>query len=180
MLLRKNVYPYEYVTDQSCFLKTSLPCKNAFYSQLSQSHISNADYAHAKHVWNTMDIRNMGEYHDLYLKSDVLLLCDVFENFRDFALREYGLDPAWYYTLPGFAWDAMLKMTGVNIELLTDVDKYLFCEKAKRGGVSMIATKYAKANNKYCPDYDNEKPNKYLIDLDANNLYGWAGTTSSY
>jgi len=116
----------------------------------------------------------MGEYHDLYLTSDILLLADVFENFRDLCMKNYGLDPAWYYTSPGLSWDAGHKKTGVKLELLTDPDKLLFFEKGIRGGVSMISTRYGKANNPYMTKYKPRKKTKYITYLDANNLYGWA------
>ena len=116
----------------------------------------------------------MGEYHDLYLISDVLLLSDVFENFRKTCLQYYKLDPAHYFSSPGLSWDSMLKMTNVNLELMTDVDMYQFIEKGLRGGISYIANRYGKANNKYMKEYDEKAPSKYIMYLDANNLYGWA------
>ena len=117
----------------------------------------------------------MRGYHDLYLESDVLLLADVFENFRNVCLKNYKLDPAWYYTSPGIAWDAALKMTGVELELLTDPDMLLMIEKGVRGGISMISKRHGKANNKYMgEEYDPSQPSKYITYLDANNLYGWA------
>ena len=117
----------------------------------------------------------MRGYHDLYLESDVLLLADVFENFRNVCLKNYKLDPAWYYTSPSIAWDAALKMTGVELELLTDPDMLLMIEKGVRGGVSMISKRHGKANNKYMgEECDPSQPSKYITYLDANNLYGWA------
>ena len=113
-------------------------------------------------------------YHDLYLKSDVLLLADVFQNFRNACLTYYGLDPPHYVTSPGLSWDAMLKMTGINLELITDIDQQLFIEKGMRGGISYIAHRHAKANNKYMKFYNPEDDTTYIIYLDANNLYGWA------
>ena len=117
----------------------------------------------------------MRGYYDLYLESDVLLLADVFENFRNVCLKNYKLDPAWYYTSPGIAWDVALKMTGVELELLTDPDMLLMIEKGVRGGISMISKRHGKANNKYMgEEYDPSQPSKYITYLDANNLYGWA------
>ena len=116
----------------------------------------------------------MGQYHDLYLKSDVLLLADVFEKFRMTCLQYYELDPCHYFTSPGLSWDAMLKMTEIKLELMTDIDKFLFIEKGVRGGVSYISKRYAKANNKYMNNYDSKQPSNYITYLDANNLYGWA------
>ena len=116
----------------------------------------------------------MGDYHDLYLKSDVLLLADVFENFRNVCLKAYNLDPCHFYTSPGLAWQACLKMTEVEPELLTDPDMYLFFAEGLRGGISMISNRFSKANNPYVPDYDPDQDSSYVMYLDANNLYGWA------
>ena len=116
----------------------------------------------------------MGEYHDLYLKSDVLLLTDVFENFRKTCLQYYKLDPCHYFTSPGLSWDAMLKMTNIKLEVMTDVDMFQFIEKGMRGGVFYIANRYGKANNNYMKEYDEKAPSKYIMYLDASNLYGWA------
>ena len=137
--------------------------------------ISDDDYNHAKKVWKEFGVKNLGEYQDLYLKSDVLLLADVFEEFRNVCMVNYSLDPAWYYTSPGLSWDALLKHSGVRLELLTDVDVLLLFEKGIRGGVSMIPNRYGKANNKFMGEkFDPRNPSKYLAYLDANNLYGWA------
>ncbi|XP_033725181.1 DNA polymerase-like [Pecten maximus] len=174
-LLRKGIYPYEYVDTADRFLEQKLPPKEKFYSSLSRSHVSDADYAHAQTVWEKMDIRDLGQYHDLYLKTDVLLLADVFENFRNMCLDYYGLDAAHFYTSPGLAWSAALKMTRVRLELIRDPDMYLFFENGVRGGVSMISNKYAQANNPYIPEtYDLSQPHSYIMYTDCNNLYGKA------
>ena len=108
---------------------TSLPEKEAFNSKLSLSCISDHDYTHAKNVWKTFHLQTMRDYHDLYLKTDVLLLADVFENFRKKFLEYYALHPAHYYIAPGLSWDAALKMTKVNLELLDDIEMHLMVEK---------------------------------------------------
>lgn len=174
LILKKGVYPYEYMKTFAQFEETQLPPIEAFYSTLSESSISDEEYQHAQNVWNKFNIQNMGEYHDLYLKTDVLLLSDVFENFRNVAMKHYNLDPAnnKYITLPSFAWDAMLKMTKIELEQLTDNDKYIFCEKGLRGGTSMISHRYAKANNKYMSEHNPDEISSYIMYLDANNLYG--------
>ena len=174
LLLRKGVYPYDYVDSPTKLTETALPPQAAFYSILNQEAISAEDYAHAEEVWRVFQCRTMGDYHDVYLKSDVILLADVFESFRDTAMETYKLDPAHYFTAPGFSWDSMLKYTGVELDLLDDPDMYLMVESGIRGGVSMITKKFAQANNPYVDDYDPAKPINYLMYLDANNLYGWA------
>ena len=116
----------------------------------------------------------MGDYHDFYLKSDVLILADVFENFRKTGKEYYNLDPAHYFNCPGFALDAMLTMIDINLKLITDIDMYQMVETGLRGGVSYIANRYSKPNNEYLSDYDKNKDSSYLMYLDANNLYGWA------
>ena len=125
-------------------------------------------------MWRTFGCETIGDYHDLYNKSDVLQLADVFETFRKKCLSVYKLDPANYYTGPGLSWDALLKKTGVVLELLTDYDMHLFVERGLRGGISMVSKRYAKANNKYMQGYDADKDDSYIMYLDANNLYGWA------
>ena len=175
LVKRKGVYPYDYMDLIERFEETKLPPKEAFYSKLNNKNISVADYEHAKKVWDTFKMKNLGEYTDLYNKLDVLLLADVFENFREICLEIYKLDPAHYYTAPGLSWDACLKMTGIELELLTDVNMLLMNEKGIRGGVSMASKRLAIANNKYMKEkYNSSKPPKFLQYLDANNLYGAA------
>ena len=172
-MTKKGVYPYDYMDSFDKFSE-KLPTKGEFYSILNNEHISDEDYKHAQDVWNEFSLKNMGEYHDLYLKSDVLLLADVFENFRKTCLEYYKLDPCHYFTSPGLSWDAMLKMTKIKLELMTDIDMFQFIEKGLRGGISYIANRYGKANNKYMKEYNEKAPSKYIMYLDANNLYGWA------
>ena len=146
LLSRKGVYPYDWMDNLTKFNETELPPKEAFYSKLNDANISDADFEHAQNIWKTFNMNTMGDYHDLYLKTDVLLLDDVFEEFRRVCLENYKLDPAWYYTSPGLsAWDAALKKTEVRLELLTDIDMLLMIEKGTRGGVSIILTRYGKA-----------------------------------
>ena len=149
LLSRKGIYPYDYMSGIEKFEETQLPPKEKFHSKLNDCGISDGDYEHAQKVWKEFGIKNMGEYHDLYLKTDVLLLADVFEKFRNVCLENYSLDPAWYYTSPGLSWDALLKHSEVNLELLNDPDMLLMFEKGIRGGTSMISNRYGKANNKY-------------------------------
>ena len=173
-LLRKGVYPYEYVDGFEKFQDTNLPPKEAFFSTLRNEGISEEDYTHAQSVFVEFECQTLGDYHDLYLMSDVLLLADVFQNFRDICLNYYQLDPAHFYTAPGLSWISCLKMTQVELELLTDPDAYLYIESALRGGISMISNRYSKANNPYVAGYDKDQERNYIMYLDANNLYGWA------
>ena len=129
LLLRKGVYPYEYMDSWEKFDETTLPPKEAFYSNLNLEDISDEDYAHAQKVWDVFEIKNRGEYHDLYVQSDTLLLADVFENFRNKCLEIYELDPIYFVSAPGLAWQVCLKKTGVKLELITDNDMMLMIEE---------------------------------------------------
>ena len=175
LVKRKGVYPYEYMDSLERLDETKLPPKEAFYSKLMGEGISNEYYEHAKKVWEVFDMKTLQDYHNLYNVTDLLLLADVFENFRKICLNNYKLDPAHYFTAPGLAWDACLKKTNVELELVSDIDMLLMIEEGIWGGVSMISNRYGKANNKYIGESFNEKePSKYIQYLDANNLYGWA------
>ena len=173
MLPRKGVYPYEYMDRWEKFDKTALPPKKDFYSNLNLEDISDEDYAHAQKVWDVFKIKNLGEYHDLYVKIDTLLLTDIFEKFRNMCLNIYELDPVYFVSAPGLAWQACLKKTGVKLELLTDIDMLLMVEKGTRGGICQATHRYAKANNKYMKNYNKNIESSYIEYLNANNLYGW-------
>ena len=149
------------------------PGKKSFYSNLTLENISEIDYAHANNVFKKY---NLGEYHDLYVRSDTLLLADIFENFRQSCLKNYELDPAHFVSLPGLAWQACLNNTNIELELLTDYDMLLMVEEGIRGGICHAVQRYAHANNKYMNDYDRKKKSSYIQYLDANNLYGKAMT----
>ncbi|XP_055388367.1 uncharacterized protein LOC129616887 [Condylostylus longicornis] len=174
LLKRKGVYPYDYFENFDIFLENRLPSIDKFYNKLNNSAISEKDYIHAQKVWQTLKIKNLGEYSDLYLKTDVLLLADTFEQFRLSCHQTYSLDPAHYYTLPGYTWDCMLKYSDITLELLTDIDMLMFVERGIRGGLSQCTKRYSKANNKYMSDYNPSIPSKYLMYNDINNQYGWA------
>ena len=155
--------------------ETQLPPKEAFYSRLNNEGISDENYAHAREVWETFEMKNLEDYHNLYNRVDVLLLTDVFENFRDICIKNYNLDPAHYYTAPGLAWDAAIKVTEVKLELLSNMDMMLMVEKGIRGDVSMISNRYGKADNKYMgKSFKEREPSIYITYLDANNVYGRA------
>ena len=174
LLIKKGIYPYEYMDSWSKFNDRELPSKDKFYSALNMRGISDADYNHARSVWAEFGIKNMGEYHDLYLLTDTILLANVFESFRTVCMDNYGLDPAHFYTAPGLAWKACLKKTGIVLELLQDNDMLLMFECGIRGGITQAVHRYATASNPYMEEYDKTKETNYLQYLDANNLYGWA------
>ena len=176
LVKKKAVYPYEYVNSFKRFNEIELSSKGKFFSSLKGPEVSEEDYEHAKNVWNTFGIKAWGEYHDRYLKTDVLLLCDVFEKFIGACLNYYGLDPCHYFSVPGLGWNAMLKMTGVELKLIDDIEMYLFIEKVMRGAISYIAKRHSKANNKRIDDRVNAEKSNYIMHFDANNLSGWAMT----
>ena len=175
LLIRKGVYPYECVNSWDRFNETQLPPIDAFYSNLNMSSISEEDYQHTQQVWKEFGIHNLGDYHDLYLRTDVVLLANIFEAFRDTCLKHYKLDPAHFYTSPGLAWKACLKHTGIKLELLADPDMLLMFEQGIRGGITQAVRKYAAANNPYMGDkFDPSEDTTFFQYLDANNLYSWA------
>ena len=173
-MLRKGVYPYEYMDSWKRFKEEPLPDKESFYSELNSEHITDEDYAHAQKVWDTFNIKNLGEYHDLFVQSDTALFADVSENFSDTCLEIYGLDPAYFLSAPGLAWEACLKKNEVELELLTDNDVLLMFEKGTRVEMCQATDRYAKANNKYMKNYDRNKESSYLQYLGSNNLHGFA------
>ena len=148
LLKQKGAYPYEYINSFKRFYEKELPDKKCFYKSLKNwktgddgkklcGHIRDEEYLTCKKMWDVFNMKNMDDYHDHYLKKDVLLLADVFEKFIDTCLKFYGLDPCHYFSSPGLSWDAMLKMTGVKF-IMSDIDKYLFVEKGLNGGTSYI------------------------------------------
>ena len=173
LLLRKGVYPYEYMDSWEKFNETSLPSKKDFYSNLNMENIDDIDYRHGNNVLKRFKLKNLGEYHDLYVQSDTLLLADVFENFRNTCIKVYKLDPAHFLLLPGLAWQAYLKKASIELELVTDYDMLLMVEEGIRGGICHSIHRHAKANNKYMKNYDESKESSYIQYLDANILYGW-------
>jgi hypothetical protein len=174
LMTEKGIMCYEYLTCDDRLNDTELPPKSAFYSSLTDEDITDEDYDRAKKVWNVFGCKTLREYYHLYLEQDVCLLADIFEEFRDIAMKRFGLDPVWYFTLPGFAWDCMLSLTGVVLDLITDPNMSLMVENGIRGGISCINHRHAKANNPYMSDFDKDQQRSYIMYQDANNLYGWA------
>ena len=175
LLIEKGIYPYEYMDSRDRFKETSLPSIKHFYSNLNMSGVIHTYYEHTCSVWREFGIRNMGEYHDLYLRTNVILLTNVFESFRQVCLENYRLDPSHFYTAPGLAWKACLKKTGIRLELLLEPDMLLMFEREIRGGITQSVHRWAAANNPYMgSEYNPDAPTRYLQYLDKNNLYGWA------
>ena len=172
LVTQKGVFPYEFLDSIEKLNTEGLPGKEDFYSTLNESGISDKDYERAQRVWNHFNMKTLRDYHDLYLETDALLLADVFENFRKTCLENYELDPAHYVSAPGLSWDAFLKKSGEEVELVSDMAMFQFFEKGIRGGTSYTAHRHSKANNKYMETYDEDDKDKYLMYLDANNLYG--------
>ena len=175
ILQKKGVFPYSYLDSFEKLFEESLHYYgDQWINSLSgQIEVSEEDVQHADKVWNIIGCKNFGDYLMLYLKTDVILLADVFEKCRRLFHQVYGLDPCHYYSAPNISWDAMLKTSKVKLDLLSGIDMLLFCERAIRGGLNGIGEKrYMKANNKYLHDFDEGKPNTYGRFLDVVNLYG--------
>ena len=156
LLLKKGVYPYEYMDSWERFDETSLPDKEAFYSSLNMEDITDVDYRHAKRVLKYV---NLGDYYDLYVHSDILLLADVFENFRNKIIEIHELDPAHFLSPPGLEWRPCFKKREVKVELLSRI---IMVEKGIRGEIYHVIDRYAKTNNKYMKNYDKSKESSYI------------------
>lgn len=176
LLRKKGVFPYEWYDNASKLNATALPAIDAFYSSLARGTIKEESYEHACDVWRKTGCSNFNDYLKLYLKTDVILLADVFEKFRERMYTDFTLDPANYVTLPSYSWDCFLKSTGTSLEsFYSGQENILYIvRKGIRGGISMISKRFAKANNPMCAGYDPSKPRRWLLYVDANNLYGWA------
>ncbi|CAG9822864.1 unnamed protein product [Phaedon cochleariae] len=173
LLDNKGVMPYDYIDSCQRFNETQITPIDAFYNKLNEKPCPRRHYLRAKMVCSKFSCRDLGQYVDIYMNTDLMLLNDVFEKFRSSYHNTYGLDPTHYYTLPGFTWDAMLYKTNQEQELITDVDMFLFVERGIRGGLSHICLKRrAKANNKFMPNHDSIKPDSYSMYFDVNNQYG--------
>jgi hypothetical protein len=170
LIFRKGVFPYEYLDSFDKLNDTKLPNKRSFYSSIKGKHISQKNYNRAEKVFKLLGCNNLKDYLEVYLSIDVFLLTDIFEHFRKVAKKYYDLDPAHYYSAPGLSWDAMSKMTKVELELLTDPDMLYFFMEGITGGLSFINKRYVKANNKYMSTFDKNKESSFIIPLDA--FYG--------
>ena len=154
MLKQKGFYPYEYIDSIDRLQEKELPGKEKFYSTLTGKTITDPEYSHAQKVWETYNCNTLLDYHNLYLKTDVLLLADSFEKYRNFFLEHHQVDPCYCFSAPGLTWECGLKYTNVELELLTDYDQLLMFEKGIRGGFSgVLGPRHVKAFNKYTPNY---------------------------
>lgn len=154
LLRRKGVFPYEYINSFARLDEEKLPSIEHFYSNLTESECKLSDYEYPLNIWQTFKCSKIRDYLELYLKTDVLLLADVFENFRKICKGIFKLDPSHYYTAPGLSWDAMLKYTNVRLQLLTDINMYTFIQRGIRGGIVQCSKRHSVANNKYMVDYN--------------------------
>ena len=176
LVKEKGLYAYKYMDSFEKFSENTLPDKCKIFSALKGECISEKDYERANNIWNALKINSMKEYHDLYLKTGVLLLADIFEKFIKTCLDYYGLDTCHYFSSHGLSRDAMLKVTGVELELIHEIDMHLFIQKGMRGGISYITKRHNKTSNKYMESYDSSEGSIFIMYLDSNNVYGWTVT----
>ena len=174
LLIRKGVYSHQYMDSSEGFDEASLSDKKSFYSELNLEDITDKDYVHAQKVFKELKLKDLGNYHDLYVQSGTLLIADVFGKFRNKCIEIHELDPAHFLSAPGLACQACFKKIKAELELLTNIDILLMTEKGIRGGICHVIHRHAKANNKYMKNYDKNIKSSYLTYLNANNLYGWA------
>lgn len=172
LLLRKGVFPYNYFTSFEVLKQKSLPDKSHFFNNLNNSNISDEDFNFANKIFKKFKCVTFKDYLSLYLNTDVVLLADVFENFRELSNRFYNLDPVHFYTTPSLTWSAGLKYTNVTLELLTDINMYLMLESGIRGGMVLVSKRFVRANNKYLKSFNPSLPSNYIVSVDVNNLYG--------
>ena len=172
LVKQKGFYPYEDMSDFEKFLE-ELPSKENFYSSLTDRKNSDKEYEQVFNIWTIFEMKKIKDYHDLFLKCEVLLLADVVEKLRNNRLKNYGLCPSYYFTASLLSWDSMLKMTKIEHELIPDPDMYIFFEKGTRGGISYISNRCSIINNKYIRSYDVKEESKHIIYLDANSSYSY-------
>ena len=185
LLTKKGIYPYDYFDNEDKYDELQLPKKQKFFNRLDNKNISNEDYKHAISVLKTFKCKNLLDYSILYSKTDICHLSDIFQKFSDFAYKTYDLDPRHSYTLPGYSCQAMLKMTKIELELISDSDMYLLLMDTIRGIITVCNKKFVKADNIYTRKLHDESSDKkvtkklktsnlseFIMYLEANNLYG--------
>ena len=175
LMNKKGFFPYDWFDTID---KLNMPIEDLrqhhFNNSMKKEKLTDADWLGIKHLIKKLNMKTFKDYHDYYLDIDVAGHIDVIRSYREISMKHYQLDPLNYVGTPSFGWDAMLLKTGVELELLKDIEMYLFYEKGIRGGQSVIFQKFCKGNNKYLSDYDPKLKNIFISYLDANNLYGWA------
>ena len=175
LLLRKGVFPYEYLDSFVKFNDTQLPPREAFFSTLRGAECTQEDYDYAQRVWVSFGCRTLLDYLKLYLTSDVCQLADVFENFRRICFGMYKLDPAYFMSSPQLSWNSAFKKLGLKLELISDGEMYRMIHPNVRGGICQSSVRYARANNKYMGAlYRPNERESFIMYIDATNLYGWA------
>jgi len=178
MFYLEGSFPYDYFCDASKFAETALPPKYAFYNSMTDEHISDEEYERAETIWSHFSMTSFKQYHDFYLTLDVLLLSDVFEKFRHSMLKSHNLDCLHFPSLSSLTLQMALKVTGVQLELISDSNQYLMIEAGIRGGLSYVSQRHAKANFLGMEDYRSDMPTSYLLYLDCNSLYSTCQTYS--
>lgn len=171
LLSQKLPFPYSFITPERLRTQKELPDEKFFYNDLNETEISADNYALAKEIWRYFNCQTLSDYLEIYLKSDILYLVDVFQHFRAFFNAEFQLESAKYLSISSLSYDCMLKYTKCQIELIHDQEMYNFIRDSIRGGLTNIPQRYFKANNKYMQDYDKNKPSSFIAYLDANALY---------
>ena len=171
-LCKKGIFPYSWFDEAKKLDYISLPPSSEFYDELGEEEITEESYKYAQFIWDKFKCKKFGDYHDIYLKTDVLLLADIFENFRNISMKYFKLDPSNYITLPSLSEDALYKTHGKEVELITDLGMLIMTERAIRGGLSKITKRHGIANNPYMSEYDKKAKDSYLIYVDINNQYG--------
>lgn len=173
LVTKKGTCPYDYLSSWDKLKETALPPKESFFSKLNNVEISDEEYSHAQKVWDTFNCKTLSDYTQVYLRTDTLLLSDIFNNYRKKCMQIFSLDPLYFCTAPALSFQAMLKFTGVQLELLRDPEMFLFIEKGLRGGLCVCSHRYSKANNKYMNEkFNPDEPSSYIQYLDVNGLYG--------
>ena len=172
LLLQEGIYPYTYMDSFERFSESQLPPKEASFNDLTNSDISDEDFERAGKVWNLFDCQTLLDYNEIYIKSVVCILTDVFVAFCELFIQDYGLDPKHYITLPSYSFDCMLRFTSIQLQLMTCADMVLFVESFIRGGISVVTSRLATANNPLIKGYDVTKPTSYVNYFNAVNLHG--------
>lgn len=169
LLLQKGIFPYRWFDSLDKLEDRKLPDREHWYNDLTGDAITNAEWDFVNKVWRTFKLKTFRQFHDLYMESDVMLLADVFERFRNDSLKNYGLDPAHFATAPGLSWHACLKMTKIRLDVVRDPDMNMFIDKSGPGGMSEATTPYLRANNPKVAGYNPDLITTWMLLLDCNN-----------